>query len=169
VSLQPNNAEARLNLGRNLLHAGKKDEAIAQWKKAVDADPDNLAAYANLARVLSQTGSPDVAEYMNKLKLLEERQQATDRVQQLNNFALQSAKYDNWSQAIGQLKEAIELCQQCPQLGVLRKNIGIIYARTGDAENARQQLELALKLLPDGPEALSVREALRQIHSRTPN
>lgn len=169
VSLEPNNAEAHLNLGRNLLHAGKKDEAIAQWKKAVEADPDNLAAYANLARVLSQTGSPDVAEYMNKLKLLEERQQATDRVQQLNNFALQSAKYDNWPQAVGQLKEAIELCQQCPQLGVLRKNIGIIYARTGDAENARQQLELALKLLPDGPEALSVREALRQINSRTPN
>lgn len=163
VNLQPNNAEARLYLGRNLLHAGNKDEAIAQWKKAVEADPDNLAACANLARVLSQTGSPDATEYMTKLKTLQEHQQATDRVQQLNNFALQAANDNNWPQALEQLQEAITLCQQCPQLAVLRKNIGIIYAHQGDAANAKQQLELALKLLPEGPEALSVREALRRL------
>ena len=163
VSLQPDNAEARLYLGRNLLQVGKKEEAVEQWKKAVDADPDNLAAYANLVRVLSQTGSPDAAEYMAKLSTLQERHQATDRVRQLNNFALQAAKDDNWPQALEQLQEAIALCQQCPQLAVLRKNIGIIYARSGDKENARQQLELALKLLPEGPEALSAREALRRL------
>src|SRR5207245_6592799 len=72
------------------------------------------------------------------------------------------------SQALGQMEEAIELCRDCPQLAVLRKNIGIIYARKGDAENAKRQLELALKLLPEGPEALSIREALRRISSRIP-
>lgn len=168
VNLQPNNAEARLYLGRNLLQEGKKAEAIAQWEKAVEADPENLSAFANLARVLSQTGSPEAAQYMAKFKALQERQEATDRVRQLNNFALQAAKDNNWSQALGQLEEAIELCRNCPHLAVLRKNIGIIYARKGDAENARRQLELALKLLPEGPEALSVREALLRISSRMP-
>src|SRR5207249_9569580 len=83
-------------------------------------------SFANLARVLSQTGSPEAAEYMTKFKALQERQEATDRVRQLNNFALQAAKDNNWSQALGQMEEAIELCRDCPQLAVLRKNIGII-------------------------------------------
>ena len=163
VHLQPDHAEARLYLGHNLLQAGKKQEATEQWKKAVEADPENLAAYANLVRVLSQTGSPEANNYMSKLTTLQERQQATDRVQLLNNFALQAAQDNNWPQALDQLQEAIAICQQCPQLAVLHKNIGIIYARKGDAENAKQQLELALKLLPEGPEALSVREALRRL------
>ena len=163
VNLQPNNSEARLYLGRNLLQEGKREEAIAQWKKAAEADPDNLSAFANLARTLAQSGSPEAGAYLAQLEKLQQRKQLTDRVQQLNNSALQAANDNNWPQAIGQLQEAIELCRQCVQLPILRKNIGIIYARRGEVENAKQQLELALKLLPEGPEAVVVRETLRQL------
>src|SRR5207302_1842701 len=121
VNLQPNNADARLYLGRNLLQEGKKEEAIAQWKKAVEADPENLSAFANLARVLSQAGSPEAGRYRAQLESLQERKQLKDRVQQLNNFALQAANDNNWPQALGQLREAIELCRQCAQLPILRK------------------------------------------------
>jgi tetratricopeptide (TPR) repeat protein len=163
VNLQPNNSVARLYLGRNLLQEGKTDEAIAEWKKAVEADPENLSAFANLARTLARSGSPEAARYTAQLEALQQRKQLTDRVQQLNNFALQAASDNNWQQALGQLREAIKLCQQCAQLPILRKNIGIIYARTGDVENAKKELELALKLVPEGPEAVAVRETLRRL------
>lgn len=88
---------------------------------------------------------------------IEERQQLTDRLKQLNNFALQAANDNNWPQAISQIQEAINLCQQCPQLGILHKNIGLIYARKGE-----QQLQLALKLLPGGPDAVAAAETLRR-------
>ena len=88
---------------------------------------------------------------------IEERQQLTDRLKQLNNFALQAANDKNWPQAISQIQEAINLCQQCPQLGILHKNIGLIYARKGE-----QQLQLALKLLPGGPDAVAAAETLRR-------
>ena len=88
---------------------------------------------------------------------IEERQQLTDRLKQLNNFALQAAKDNNWPQAISQIQEAINLCQRCPQLGILHKNIGLIYARKGE-----QQLQLALKLLPGGPDAVAAAETLRR-------
>lgn len=93
---------------------------------------------------------------------IEERQQLTDRLKQLNNFALQAANDNNWPQAISQIQEAINLCQQYPQLGILHKNMGLIYARKGDVENAKQQLQLALKLLPGGPDAVAAAETLRR-------
>src|SRR5690242_289743 len=165
VALQPGNADAHFYLGRNLMETGKKAEAIAHWKAAVSADPDNHPAVSSLARVLAQEKSPEAPEYIARLKALEERRQLTDRVQQLNNFALRAASDNNWPQALDQLQEAIKLCGQCVQLPVLRKNLGLLYARKGDAENAKHQLRLALQLLPEGPEAKAAAETLRRLES----
>jgi Flp pilus assembly protein TadD len=87
----------------------------------------------------------------------------TDRVQRLSNFALQAADDNDWSQAIGQMQQAIDLCKDCAQVGILRKNLGIIYARRGDVGDAKQQLELALKLLPEGPDSVATSETLKRL------
>ena len=163
VDLDPQNAQARFYLGRNLLQEGKKDEAIAQWKKAVEVDPDNLSALSSLTRVLTQMKSPESGEYAVRLQALQQKQQTTERVKELNNFALRSAEEQKWDQAVSELQEAIGLCQQCVQLGVLRKNMGLIYARKGDSEHARQELQIALKLLPKGPDLIAAEQALQQL------
>jgi tetratricopeptide (TPR) repeat protein len=167
VALDPNNSQARVYLGRNLLKQGNKDEAIAQWKKAVEADPDNLSALSSLTRTLAQLRMPEAEEYLARLDALQKRQELTDRVKQLNNFALQAANDNNWPQAISQMQEAIKLCQQCPQLGILRKNIGLIYARKGDVDNAKQELQLALQLLPSGPDAMAAAKTLGWLTSHS--
>jgi regulator of sirC expression with transglutaminase-like and TPR domain len=41
--------------------------------------------------------------------------------------------------------------------------MGLIYARKGDAEHARQELQIALKLLPNGPDSIAAQQALRQL------
>jgi len=163
VDLQPNNAEARSLLARNLFREGKRDEAISQWKVAVESDPESLSALSSLVRALGQTHNPEENDYLARLSALEQRQQITARVKQLNNFALQAANGNNWAHAIAQLNEAIDLCGQCTQMGVLRKNIGLLYARKGDFADAKEQLQLALKLLPDGPDATSVAETLARL------
>ena len=56
-----------------------------------------------------------------------------------------------------------------PQLGVLRKNMGLIYARKGDAEHARQELQMALKLLPNGPDLIATEQALQQLRQSSPS
>ena len=165
VELEPDNAQARFYLGRNLLQEGKKAEAIAQWKRAVASDPENVAALSNLARVLAQDKNPEAGEYMAKFQAAQQTQQTSERVKELNNFALRSAEGQNWDKAVGQLREAIDLCNHCVHLGVLRKNIGLIYARKGDAERARQELQLALRLLPDGADMVAATEALRQLNT----
>ena len=113
--------------------------------------------------MLTQTKSPESGEYAARLQALQQRQQTTERVKELNNFALRSAEELKWDQAITQLQQAITLCGQCAQIGVLRKNIGLIYARKGDAEHARQELQIALKLLRNGPDSVAAEQALRQL------
>lgn len=169
VELQPGNSEAHFYLGRNLLQEGKKGEAIQQWKKAVELNPDNVSALSSLARLLTQEKSPEAEHYLSRLQAVEQTQQQTDRIKELNNFALRAAEQNNWTQAITQLQEAIDLCQQCVQLGVLRKNIGLIYARAGNADEARQQLQLALKLLPAGPDMDAATQALQQLSGSSTN
>jgi len=165
VDLDPTNAQARFYLGRNLLQDGKKEEAIAQWKKAVEIDSDNLSALSSLTRVLTQMNSPDSGEYGARLQALQQKQQTIERVKELNNFALRAAEEQRWDQAVMQLQDAIDLCKQCVQLGVLRKNMGLIYARKGDTEQARKELQIALKLLPSGPDLMAAKQALDQLQA----
>jgi tetratricopeptide (TPR) repeat protein len=166
VKIDPSNSQARFYLGRNLLQEGKRDEAIAQWKKALEMDPDNKSALSNLARTLTQANSPEAPEYVSRLQALQQKQQITDRVKELNNFALRSAEGKNWDQAVRQLKEAIDMCGKCLQLGILRKNAGLIYAEQGDVQHAREELERAQRLLPEGPDLAAVRQALEQLDER---
>lgn len=163
VKIDPSNSKARFYLGRNLLQQGKRDEAIVQWKKAVEIDPDDKSALSNLARTLAQVNSPEAPEYMARLEALQQKQQITDRVKELNNFALRAAEAKNWDQAVRQLKQAIDMCGKCLQLGVLRKNAGLIYVEQGDVLHAREELESAQRLLPEGPDLAAVRQALEQL------
>ena len=119
--------------------------------------------------MLSQTQSPESGAYAARLQKLQEKQQTTERVKELNNFALRSAEELKWDRAVAQLQEAITLCRQCVQLGVLRKNMGLIYARKGDAEHARQELQMALKLLPNGPDLIATEQALQQLRQSSPS
>jgi len=166
VDREPGNSQARFYLGRNLLQEGRKDEGIAQWKKAIELDPDNISALSSLVRTLAQAKSPDAPEYKSRLDALQKKQQLTDRVKELNNFALRSAEENKWEQAVSQLQEAIDLCQQCIQQGILRKNIGLIYIRKGDTARAREELQLALKLLPEGPDMVAAAKALEQLNGQ---
>lgn len=169
VKLEPGNSQAHFYLGRNLLQEGEKDEAITQWKKAVELNPDNLSALSSLVRTLTQAKSPEAQDYANRLEALEKKKQLTDRVKELNNFALRSADEKNWPQAVGQLQEAITLCHECAQIGTLRKNIGLIYAQAGDVEHAKEQLQLALKLLPASPDTAAITQMLQRLNSQAPS
>ena len=102
---------------------------------------------------------------VEKGEALQQKQQTIERVKELNNFALRAAEEQRWDQAASQLQDAIDLCRQCVQLGVLRKNMGLIYARKGDTEHAREELQIALKLLPNGPDLIAAKKALDQLQA----
>jgi superkiller protein 3 len=164
VALEPGNSDGLYLLGQNLLHQGKTQEGINRWKAAVAADPENSSALYNLARTLTSLHDLEAKQYMDRFQALERSRHLSDRVQSLNNFALEAANARNWPQAVEQLQEAIKLCGQCKQLPVLHRNLGLIYARKGDIERAKGELRLALAANPqdaDAANALSILDRLQ--------
>jgi tetratricopeptide (TPR) repeat protein len=61
LKLNWSNAVAHANLGGILLEAGRPDEAIGQFPRAVAIDPDFSGAYTGLGLALSQKGETDQA------------------------------------------------------------------------------------------------------------
>jgi len=165
VALEPTNTNALSLLGQSLARTGNTKGAIAHWEKAVKVDPEYGEALYNLSRALSKEDPEKAQMYQQRFVTFQKKRQITDRAETLNNFALTSASARDWPQAVAQLKEALEVCQDCRSRGDLRKNLGLIYCRSGDLNNGEEQLRLALKLKPndaDVLQALQVIDALQQ-------
>jgi tetratricopeptide (TPR) repeat protein len=165
VTIDPDNADGHYLLGQNLLRAGKTQEAIEHWETAVRLDPQNLSSLYNLARALAKANDPQAQMYMERFQALQKTQQLSDRVQTLNNFALEAANAHNWSQAVEQLQESINTCGQCKQLPVLHRNLGLIFARKGDIQAAERELAMALQFDPHDADAQNALQVLRSIPS----
>jgi tetratricopeptide (TPR) repeat protein len=163
VRIDPENTDAHYLLGQNLLRAGKTQEAVEQWKIAVKLDPQNVSSLYNLARTLAKAKDLEAKIYLERFEALQKTEQLSDRVQRLNNFALESANAHNWPLAVEQLQESIKTCGQCKQLPVLHRNLGLIYARKGDIEAGRHELETALQINPHDSDAQKVLQVLRRI------
>jgi tetratricopeptide (TPR) repeat protein len=56
VEIKPDLAEARINLGASLVHAGKAESAAEQFQKAVTLEPKNFDANHNLGEFYVQSG-----------------------------------------------------------------------------------------------------------------
>jgi tetratricopeptide (TPR) repeat protein len=169
VALQPDNADAQYLLGRNLERTGKTTEAIAHWKMALQADPNQSEALYNLARTLNRLHDPDAQQYQDRFDALQKKQQTTNRVGQLGNFAIQAANAQNWPQALQQMQEAIALCGQCEEAAHLHRNLGLMYCRTGNLEDGEKELRAALALNPDdvdAKKAIGVLQSLRAANGK---
>jgi tetratricopeptide (TPR) repeat protein len=163
LAIEPENAVAHYMLGQSLLREGKTAEAIREWKTAVKLDPQNLSSLYNLARTLAKAGDPEAQKYMDRFQQLQGVTQLSDRVQTLNNFALEAANARDWPRAVEQLQESISLCGQCKQLPVLHRNLGLIYARKGNVQESERELETALQINPHDADAQRALQILQSI------
>jgi tetratricopeptide (TPR) repeat protein len=161
VALDPRDSNAQYVLGRNLADQGKTAEAVQHWRLALRADPNNTKALYGLAQALGKSGNSEAKVYETRFQALQRQQVVIDRVQTLGNFGLQAAQNHDWSQAVDDYHQALQLCGACAQREILHKNLGLIYSRKGDIANAERELRAALKLKPDDAEA---RRAISLLH-----
>ena len=164
VALQPDNADAQYLIGQDLEHSGDSSAAIQHWKAALRANPNHSQALYNLARTLSKIHDPEAKQYQDRYDALLKGQQIADRVSELGNVALNAANQQNWTQAVEQMNEAIQLCGGCPQSAHLHKNLGLFYVRMGNIVEARKELHTALQLAPDDVDAQNALATLERTH-----
>ena len=157
---RPDNHASHSELGFALLQMGRPDEAVEALKRALELNPRNSVATVNLIKALYREGSEETAQYSDLLRDLKRQESAAARAKVLSNFALAAASREEWGAAVGQLREAVEVCGACPIQPTLRKNLGLVLADSGDFEGALMELRAARSLddHPDIEYALGVVE-----------
>jgi tetratricopeptide (TPR) repeat protein len=107
ITLEPQNADAHYQLGQNLLSAGQTEEAIQQWKLALQGDPNHAESLYNLARVLRQLNRPEAKQYEERFERVQAERQLLPRVKTLGNLALDAANARDWARAADVFKQAL--------------------------------------------------------------
>jgi Tfp pilus assembly protein PilF len=165
IALGWSDTAAHYKLARALLDLGRETEGVEHLKKAVELDSANSQAVFALMRVMAARNPTEAKQYGQQLRELKAESLAASRARALSNFALGAAKDEDWPKAMNQLREAIEVCGECPVRALLHKNLGLITAQSGDNAGAVAELAIAHKLDPDDRD---IEYALELLRKRTP-
>jgi Flp pilus assembly protein TadD len=146
LELEPDDVDARNNLGTALQSLGRNAEAIAQFEQALKVKPDCVEGHYNLGNALAGRGQMDeaISQFQQALKLNPDDAQAHTN---LGAALLMRGKID---EAIAQFRRALEIE---PGNVKPRDNLGKALASRGQFDEAIFQFEQALKLKPGDADA----------------
>ena len=114
-----------------------------------------------MSRCRSSTGA-----YSRRDAKLGNHAEAED--QRVRDLQIEAANAQNWPQAVEQMKEAIELCGQCPQSAHLHRNLGLMYCRTGNTQEGEKELHAALQIDPHDKDAQKALALLENVSKNPP-
>ena len=164
--MDPRNADAYYLLGQSLQSLGKTDDALTAWKKVIEIDPNQSQALYSLFRALRKSDPEASKRYEARFQALQQKNGTTERARTLSNFGLAAAKSRNWTQAIAQLREAIQVCGNCESSPVLHKNLGLTECQAGNYDDGERELRVALRTLPEDPDILRALQILEGIRAK---
>jgi tetratricopeptide (TPR) repeat protein len=146
VAKRPENARAHNNLGESLSKAGRKTEAVQQYREAVRLKPTDPDYHYNLATALSDAGrmQESFGQFEETLRLV------PDYAAGHLNYGLALMKVGQASKAIAQYKEALRIN---PDYADAHNDWGIAVGQAGQMPEAIAQFEEALRLNPDHADA----------------
>jgi tetratricopeptide (TPR) repeat protein len=129
-----------------LLQAGRYEESIAEWKRALAMEPSDAQALSNLGAAYSALGRLEEA--------LEQFRKALhadpDNYKAHANVGVALARMGRFEQAVAPLRKALELS---PEEASTLSALGGVLAQTGQTVEAAALLEKALERNPDDTDA----------------
>jgi protein O-mannosyl-transferase len=135
------NVIAHNGLGDEFARQGRLTEAIQQYQKSLEINPNFTAAYNNLGLVLAEQGRLDDAiQYYQ-----EALEKNPDYAQANNNLGIVLAAQGRLDDAIGNFQKALEIN---PDYAEAHFNLGIVLAAQGRRDEAIQHYREALRLDP---------------------
>ena len=146
IRLNPGFAEAVLQSGSVLMsQRGEADKAMACYQKALEVQPDYVAAHNSLGSLLLQKGQVDQA-MVHCQKALELE---PGNVTALSNLGFAYSLMGRLDEAAAQLQKVVEIQ---PDNETAQNNLGSVLLRMGRVDGAIGHFRSALKLQPDSAE-----------------
>jgi tetratricopeptide (TPR) repeat protein len=135
------NENAYYNFGNLLMEAGRTDEAMFYYRKALEINPNHAKSHINYGLLLSDIGRTDeaIAHYLKAL------QHGTDVVA-CNNLGNLLAKMGRTDEATVHFRKALEIN---PDYGDAHYNFGFMLANLGRTEEAMAHFLKALEINPN--------------------
>jgi tetratricopeptide (TPR) repeat protein len=142
--------------GRAYLLEGNTDKALVSLNRALEKHPKDADIYETLGDVFLKLDELNRAEvsYRKALEVEDEFPEAMEKL------AVVYAKKGEIDRAIGILKKALSSFPV--EYASTHINLATCYSLKGDNESARKELERALVLDPDNPQAIYKLEALQE-------
>jgi Flp pilus assembly protein TadD len=138
----------RVDRAWELTGKGRNNEAIAEWKRALELDPGDARAHTNLGVALFRAGKPDEA--------IDHYQQALaanpDYAEAHNDLGIVLARTGRFEEALVHYRRALEIG---PESAEVHTNLGVALAGKGAIDEAIAQYRAALAINPDYPEVHS--------------
>jgi len=161
-SIKDNPRETRFYILAGELYESKQnwDQAKTMYQQALSIEPDQPLASNNLASLmLEQGGNVDVALAMAETA----RRGMPDSPDAADTLGWAYYQKGIYQSAISQFQEALRLSEKAgaPDDAVVHYHLGLAYQKANQTALARQQLEKALKLSPNNPDAKKALSELR--------
>lgn len=180
TQVQPDLADARNSLANALQRVGRKEEAEAAFRKAIELDPLSAMFHFNLANLLASMNrhaeaeqifrkaidlEPNYVEAYNNLSNIlrnldrrDEALQVLSRALEITpNFALAHNNIGNIKRDLDQLRDAEEsyraAIQSEPDLAIAHFNLGNVLRDTGRTAEAAKSFRRAIDLNPSHADA----------------
>lgn len=126
--------ETRMSAGKLMEREGNLDGAVEQYRKALEADPHNVEAYARMGIVLNrlQQFEPAVRAFLGAIEL------APQKAYLYNNLGFCYVLQGRFTEAEQALRRALELR---PNYARARMNLGALLAHTNRTKEAVAEFE----------------------------
>jgi tetratricopeptide (TPR) repeat protein len=158
IAIDPDSFLAHLNMGIMFQNKGLINESVVEYEKAIELDRSSVIAYNNLA-FLCATKMQDKMDYARKLAQ-EARDLAPKNASILDTYAWICYLNGEYEKSISELKNAVTIAPQSP---VFRYHLGAAYYKKGLKLLAIKELEYALRLSSNFPEAKEAGELIEEI------
>lgn len=151
LELNPNNTEARLNLGLSYYRLGNYQEALQNYQQVIKANPNDYRAYYNKGLVYATLNAYQKAlsSYEQALKT-HQAPSLSEQGAVYNERGLLKSKLGHFEEGIADLSQAINLDQSNESYYL---NRAICYHQQGNFEAAIKDLSRAISLNPQYSEA----------------
>ena len=145
-----------LNLGVSYLGMDRVDDAIREWKRAVELQPDYMDAYMNLGTAYQNKNLPDSSRVVWERALKVGEKSVVPRVA-LGRLAFAEGRL---SDALSYYGQVLELGARDPRIFA---EIAMVHERSEDFDQAIVQYEQALALAPDNAQLKAALNRVRRI------
>ena len=126
AAIDSRNPLVHYDLGLAISQAGRPEDAVRHWEKALLLDPRRKETIYNLAGALQAVDRGGAQKYREQFAALKTEEQDTGRAGTLWNFALAEANRERWDQPFELFRKALDACGNCLAKGQFHKNFGLV-------------------------------------------